>query len=116
VALREALGNAICHGNLEIMAVDSDEEQANLIAAKCQQAPYRDRRVHFTVRESRSEVVYVVRDEGSGFDPARLPDHKDPANLEKFSERGLRLIYTFMDEVHHNAIGNEITMIKRRRT
>lgn len=33
--------------------------------------------------------------------------------MEKSSGRGLLLISTFMDEVHHNAQGNEITMSKR---
>jgi anti-sigma regulatory factor (Ser/Thr protein kinase) len=44
-----------------------------------------------------------------------LPDPTDPANLERISGRGLLLIRTFMDEVHHNAKGNEVVMIKRRR-
>ena len=34
--------------------------------------------------------------------------------MEKASGRGLLLINTFMDEVRHNARGNEITMVKRR--
>ena len=76
--------------------------------------PYRDRRVHFVAEESRTEAAYVVGDEGPGFDPASLPDPTDPANLHKEYGRGLLLIRTFMDEVHHNDRGNEITMIKRR--
>jgi anti-sigma regulatory factor (Ser/Thr protein kinase) len=65
-------------------------------------------------RESRDEAVYVVRDEGPGFDPSILPDPTDPSNLEKVSGRGLLLIRTFMDEIHHDDSGREITMIKRR--
>src|SRR5262249_39345184 len=111
------LSNAICHGNLEIRHVDSEDELGKLVLQKSQQLPYRDRRVHVTVRESRSEAIYVIRDEGPGFDPASLPDPKKRTTLEKFSaQRGLRLICTFMDEPRHNDKGNEITMIKRRRT
>jgi anti-sigma regulatory factor (Ser/Thr protein kinase) len=40
-------------------------------------------------------------------DPTSLPDPTDPANLEKVSGRGLLLIRTFMDEVHHNKTGND---------
>jgi anti-sigma regulatory factor (Ser/Thr protein kinase) len=65
-------------------------------------------------RESRDEALYVVRDEGPGFDPSILPDPTDPANLEKVSGRGLLLIRTFMDEIHHDDHGREITMVKRR--
>jgi anti-sigma regulatory factor (Ser/Thr protein kinase) len=54
-----------------------------------------------------------VRDEGSGFDSEPLPDPTDPSNLTKLSGRGLYLITTFMDEVEHNDVGNEITMTKR---
>jgi CheY-like chemotaxis protein/anti-sigma regulatory factor (Ser/Thr protein kinase) len=116
VALREALINAIYHGNLEI---DSDLKEKDekryyaLIAERRQQEPYQDRRVHVYAKESRREAVYVIRDEGPGFDRSALTDPIDPINLEKISGRGLLLIRTFMDEVHHNQSGNEITMVKQ---
>jgi CheY-like chemotaxis protein len=117
VALREALVNAIHHGNLEIGShVREGDEKAYcaLVEERRQQEPYADRRVHVFAKESNREAVYVIRDEGPGFDPRTLPDPTDPANLEKVSGRGLLLIRTFMDEVNHNKTGNEITMIKRR--
>src|SRR5262249_40063385 len=105
VALREALVNAMEHGNLEVSSVLREGDGRSyheLVQARRQQSPYCDRRVHLTVKESRSEAVYAVRDEGPGFDPSILPDPTDPANLEKVSGRGLLLICTFMDEVHHD--------------
>jgi hypothetical protein len=117
MALREALMNAIWHGNLELSAASPEEpETANelQIAERLQQLPYRYRRVHFLVKESLAEVVYVVRDEGPGFNPSLLTDLRNPATWDKFGDRGLVLIRTFMDEVRHNKEGNEITMIKRR--
>jgi CheY-like chemotaxis protein len=119
MALREALMNAIWHGNLELSSTSPDERgKANepLIAERCQQPPYRDRRVHLLAKESREEVVYVVRDDGPGFNPSLLPSLRDPATWDKFGDRGLVLIRTFMDEVRYNKNGNEITMIKRRGT
>jgi CheY-like chemotaxis protein/anti-sigma regulatory factor (Ser/Thr protein kinase) len=116
VALREALINAIYHGNLEInseLREKDDKQYYTLIAERCQQEPYQDRRVHVYAKESRREAVYVIRDEGPGFDRSTLPDPTDPSNLEKISGRGLLLIRTFMDEVHHNQNGNEITMVKQ---
>jgi len=117
VALREALSNAIIHGNLEIgseMRETNEKSYYRLIEERRVAAPYRDRRVTLISEESRSEAVYVVRDEGVGFDASNLPDPTDPANFEKVSGRGLLLIQTFMDEVEFNERGNEITMIKRR--
>jgi CheY-like chemotaxis protein len=116
IALQEALVNALVHGNLEVDSALREhdcEAYHQLIEARRHQEPYRDRRIHVAVRESRTEAVYVVRDEGPGFDPSTLPDPTDPANLEKTSGRGLLLIHTFMDEVNHSEQGREITMIKR---
>jgi CheY-like chemotaxis protein len=116
VALREALINAIHHGNLEIksnLRETDEKEYYRLAEERRHEEPYQDRRVHITAKESHREAVYIIRDEGPGFDPGSLPDPTDPANLEKVSGRGLLLIRTFMDEVQHNREGNEITMIKR---
>ena len=117
VALREALVNAIYHGNLELSSqlLEEDEAQfAQLRDSRPNEAPYASRRVRVTARETRTEVTYVITDEGRGFDPATLPDPTDPANLDRRSGRGLFLIRTFMDEVWHNDVGNEITLVKRR--
>jgi CheY-like chemotaxis protein len=117
VALREALTNAILHGNLELAtpAEQGPEDFERLVAERSQQPPYRDRHVHLTVRETRREVVYVIRDDGPGFDTSKLPAADDPAAFEKFGDRGLTLIRAFMDEVRFNEAGNEITLVKRCR-
>ena len=116
VALREALLNAMDHGNLELNSTlrEQDGDAYHALAEERRlQPPYRDRRVHVAVRETASEAVYVIRDEGPGFDPSLLPDPLDPANMEKVSGRGLLLIRTFMTEVRHNDRGNEITLVRR---
>src|SRR5207253_354782 len=117
-ALHEVLVNAIEHGNLEMdseLREKSDRSAyRQVLDQRRQQLPYRDRRVRLRLRISRTEAVCVIADEGPGFDPNRLPDPTDPANLEKSAGRGLFLVRTFMDEVRFNAAGNEITLIKRR--
>jgi anti-sigma regulatory factor (Ser/Thr protein kinase) len=70
--------------------------------------------VRVSERLDPSQVTYVIRDEGEGFDLSQVPDPTDPDNLLKASGRGLMLIKTFMDEVTFNGVGNEITMVKRR--
>ncbi len=117
VALHEALTNAIFHGNLELTSglKESDETTYYQLAdERRKQSPWSDRRVYLSVRLSRFEAVFTIRDEGLGFDPSTLPDPTDPRNLERVSGRGLLLIRTFMDEVEHNETGTQITMIKRR--
>ena len=116
-ALAEALNNAVNHGNLELdseMRETDDRAYNQLREVRIRQQPYCDRRVHVIQRLTSDEAVYVIRDEGAGFDPSKLPDPTDPENLMKVGGRGMLLIRTFMDEVRFNSTGNEITMIKRR--
>ncbi|MCS6975657.1 MAG: ATP-binding protein [Gemmatales bacterium] len=116
IALEEALCNALYHGNLEVsseLRQGDDTPYRQLIAHRLQESPYRERMIHVQASLTRQEARFVIRDEGPGFDPASLPDPTDPENLELASGRGLLLIRSFMDEVSHNATGNEITMIKR---
>src|SRR5207247_683559 len=113
IALEEALVNAMYHGNLAVsseLRYPDDAAYYRLAAERRRQPPYRDRQVSCTARFTPSEAVYIIRDEGSGFDPAALPDPTDPANLERASGRGLLLIRTFMDSVTFNERGNEITL------
>ena len=116
-ALHECLINAMEHGNLQLTSElrESEDMEAyrKLVDERRHEQPYCDRRVFVVARFSRQEAVFVVRDDGIGFDPSTLPDPRDPANLQKCYGRGLFLIRTFMDEVSFNKAGNEITMIKR---
>jgi CheY-like chemotaxis protein len=116
-AIAEALNNAIDHGNL---GADSAlrEQGGNAYDKQRQErsqlSPYQERLVRVSERLDPSQVTYVIRDEGEGFDLSTVPDPTDPENLLKASGRGLMLIKTFMDEVTFNEVGNEITMVKRR--
>ncbi len=104
------------HGNLELSSAlrEGDEKQYHQLTAQRKTAkPYADRRVHVSAKDTPEGSTYVIRDEGPGFDPSKLPDPLDPENMDKISGRGLLLIRTFMDEVKHNTKGNEITMVKR---
>lgn len=116
MALREALLNAMEHGNLQLdssLREKDDSSYHELAQQRRRQHPYCDRRVYVHARETRTEAVYVIRDDGPGFDTSHLPDPTDPANLEKRSGRGLLLMRAFMSEVRHNDRGNEVTLIRR---
>jgi CheY-like chemotaxis protein/anti-sigma regulatory factor (Ser/Thr protein kinase) len=119
IALHEALTNAIYHGNLELSSSlrrdGQDDGGFHRLADERRMAePWRSRRVRMVCRMTPDEAAFTLRDDGPGFDTALLPDPRDPANVETVGGRGLFLIRLFMDDVRHNARGNEITMVKRR--
>ena len=116
IALEEALRNGMFHGNLELTSEQREgdpEEYQKLIDDRTSREPYASRRLQVTVRIADDSGTFIVRDQGPGFDPNKLPDPTDPANLEKVSGRGLLLMRTFMDEVSFNSTGNQVTMVKK---
>lgn len=116
VAVEEALVNACHHGNLEVGGEPGGSDRSahqGLAARRRGEEPYRDRRIHVRVRLSRDEAVFVVRDEGRGFDVARLAATARP-DANPGSGRGVVLMRTIMDEVRYNDAGNEVTLVKRR--
>lgn len=119
VALQEALTNASFHGNLEVSSSLREIDHRayyDLARERSVLPPYSQRLIHVSARYSLDEAEFCIRDEGPGFDRSSLPDPTDPANLERPCGRGLLLMQTFMDEVKYNAAGNEVTMIKRRKS
>jgi CheY-like chemotaxis protein len=115
IAVEEALKNAYYHGNLEVRSVPPggdgwDRDQA--AAARLGEAPYADRQIRVYAQITRTEAVFKVRDDGSGFDVAA----QAPANLaaDNAVGRGINLMRSIMDEVRFNATGNEVTLVKRR--
>ena len=118
MALDEALQNAMIHGNLEVSSKLREGDDANayyaMASERRQQSPYRDRHVFVRALVTRETAEITIRDEGPGFNPSTIPDPTDPAFLDRPCGRGLWLIHAFIDEVRHNATGNEITMILRR--
>ncbi|MFW6169334.1 MAG: response regulator [Planctomycetota bacterium] len=115
VALEEALNNALFHGNLDLKSdlrnLPADKYQ-EFVGQRIRSAPFCTRSIHVRANITPEAGTFVVRDEGSGFDPKLLPDPTDPENIEKASGRGLLLMHTFMDSIEFNKMGNEVTMIK----
>lgn len=94
LAVREAVMNAVLHGN--------EEEPARKV------------RVEYHVSEQSIEVR--VSDQGAGFDPGALRDPLSDENLLAEGGRGVYLMRQFMDEVNFSfpdAGGTCISMVKR---
>ena len=116
VALEEALVNAAEHGNLGVDSTLREQDRdayLGLVAQRRLESPYRDRRIDLEVRLDPQEAVFIVRDQGEGFDPSSLADSRDPENLLKVSGRGVLIMRTFMDDVRFNDAGNEVTLVKK---
>jgi anti-sigma regulatory factor (Ser/Thr protein kinase) len=118
MALHEAVTNAMHHGNLEVSSElrnECESKYYETIQTRRTVVPYCDRRVRIDAQYQPHEVTFRVIDQGPGFDPLSVCDPRASNNLERLSGRGLLLIRSFMDDVRHNASGNQITMIKRNR-
>jgi len=94
MAVREAITNAMVHGNKE------DETKT----------------VELTLNCLGGALEIEVKDQGEGFDPASVPDPTEPSNLMKTSGRGIFLMRTFMDDVQWSARpegGTTVRMVKK---
>lgn len=58
--------------------------------------------VTIDVTKDNSQVTIKIKDQGSGFDPNKVPDPTEPENLLKDSGRGLYLMRIYMDELSYN--------------
>jgi CheY-like chemotaxis protein/anti-sigma regulatory factor (Ser/Thr protein kinase) len=117
VALEEALVNALYHGNLGVssdLRGEDDQAYFQLITSRSKEPPYCDRHIYVHAELTRQEAVFLVRDEGAGFDPSSLPDPNDPSTLERAHGRGVLLMRAFMDSVTYNETGNEVRLVKCR--
>lgn len=94
MAVHETLINAIWHGN--------------------KNDPSKSVWLRFEIFRDRLEIR--VRDQGSGYDPASVPDPLKDENILNSSGRGLFLIRTFMDEYRVESQvgkGTEVILVKR---
>jgi len=92
VALREALLNAVIHGNRE------DPSKHIYLRVRCR---------------ADGEVSMAIRDEGAGFDIGSVPDPTAPEHRMSTHGRGIYLMRALMDEVSFEEGGTVVHMRKR---
>ena len=116
IALEEALKNAYFHGNLELGGMSpppAREDYPALAADRLLTAPYRDRRIYVTAQIGRDDAVFVVRDEGAGFDAAGWLEKTAVLDADAACNRGMSLMRSIMDDLRYNPAGNEVTLRKQ---
>jgi serine/threonine-protein kinase RsbW len=92
LALREALSNAVVHGNR------LDAHKLVHVRCRCKVG---------------KGISLIVSDQGQGFDAQNAPDSVAAENLEAEHGRGIRLMKFVMDEVSFQQRGTEVHMCKR---
>lgn len=86
VSLSEAVNNAIKHGN------KMDESK----------------QVEFSFIMEENKYLFVISDQGEGFNFNDIPDPTHPDNIEKIDGRGIFIIQSLADEVDFERDGREI--------
>ena len=94
LALREALENAVVHGNRE------DPEIKVHVRCRCQPG---------------KEISIVVTDQGKGFDFEKTVGNGITTDPDSEHGRGIQLMKAYMDDVHFERGGSEVHMRKRAR-
>lgn len=93
MAVREAVANAIKHGNkLDI-----------------------SKKVNATFDLEGADLEITISDQGEGFDPEKVSDPLNPQNLMKTSGRGIFYMKTFMDQIQYSfrpGVGTSLLMTK----
>jgi serine/threonine-protein kinase RsbW len=95
MAVREAVTNAVLHGNRQ-----DDNKSVDIV-----------------LKSSPDAVEISVHDQGPGFNPEEVPDPTAKENILKASGRGIFFMRTFMDEVDwliRPEGGTTVRMLKRR--
>lgn len=95
MAVREAVTNAVIHGNQQD----------------------KNKTVDVTLKSSPDAVEISVHDQGAGFNPEDVPDPTAEENILKASGRGIFFMRSFMDEVNwliRPGGGTTVRMLKRR--
>jgi serine/threonine-protein kinase RsbW len=91
IAVREALANAIIHGN--------EGRPDKRVLLRCYGDPD-------------DGILLAIRDEGKGFDPSTVPDPRSAERLELPHGRGIFLMHELMDHAEHRKGGREVVLYK----
>ena len=92
IALREALANAMMHGNAR--------RPGRKVFLRCYAGP-------------RAGILIAVRDEGQGFDPERVPDPRSADRKHLAHGRGLLLMRALTDWMAFRRGGSEVVLFRR---
>jgi anti-sigma regulatory factor (Ser/Thr protein kinase) len=117
LALAELIVNAIEHGNCGISyeekhkALEDGISAVDLIAKKCEDPVIRAKKVtfHWEIKSDRS--IFIIQDEGKGFDvKAHIEKVKNQDKLSAHG-RGIKMAVKIASELKYNTKGNQAAFI-----
>jgi anti-sigma regulatory factor (Ser/Thr protein kinase) len=122
LALAELIVNAIEHGNCGITYEEKNKALADgiaaidLIAEKCKDPAIQAKKVTFHWEIKSDKTVFIIQDEGKGFD---VKAHIDKVkNQDKLSAhgRGIKMAVKIASELKYNPKGNQAAFIVKHDT
>lgn len=91
ISLTEAVNNAMQHGNR------FDDQKTILVS--CREKPH--------------QILLTISDEGSGFDPVKIPDPTARDHIQEEGGRGVFLMKQLTDEIHFLDQGRTVELMWR---
>jgi anti-sigma regulatory factor (Ser/Thr protein kinase) len=116
LALSELIVNAIEHGNCGITYEEKTEAMnrglsvVDLVLDKCKDPEISGKRVLFTWESDPEKTVFVIHDEGEGFDVAAAKKKADDQDPLSSHGRGIRMAELFCRNLTYNEKGNKVTL------
>ncbi|MDR1238698.1 MAG: ATP-binding protein [Treponema sp.] len=117
LALAELIVNAVEHGNCGItyeektMGMENGLSVVELVAERCKDPLIRNKRVEFLWDIHPEETVFVIRDEGKGFDVRSHLKKVVSQDMLSLHGRGIRMASAFSTELRYNSKGNQVTLV-----
>ena len=117
MGLYETIINAIEHGNLAIdwetknKALEAGKLD-DLIEERAKKDPFLSRMVTIERVAEDERAIFIVSDEGDGFNWQDIHDPTEEENVKTPHGRGIFIVRSLMDEVSFNEKGNSVCLVK----
>ena len=116
LALAELIINAIEHGNCGISyeektkALSNGISAAELIAEKCKDPGVKARKTIFTWEIKQDKSIFIITDEGKGFDVKAHVEKLKSQDKYSLHGRGIRMAASFSHRLKYNPKGNQAAL------
>lgn len=117
LALSELIFNGIEHGHCGITFdekteyLNSGKSVIDLVIDKCRDPEIAKKRVHFEWETKPDRSVFVIRDEGEGFDVSKIKKKVDENDPFSQHGRGILMAENICESISYNDKGNEVTVV-----